>query len=107
MTRAHVAAHPGEHVVYFEGDMIIRPGAGRMIRRVLETHDFDVAYTYQPPFIQAYFDAECGAACGSLNSGFILWKNARAATDRWNGAVLTALYAMNGGGAGAGAVVRA
>ena len=99
---AYVAAHPGESVAYFEADMVIQPGAGDVVRKALAENDFDVGYTYQPDFMTAFYDAHCGAACGSLNSGFILWKNVKTATNDWNSAVISALYGMgssfNGGG---------
>ena len=95
---AYVRQHQGENIAYFEADMVIQPGGGDVVRKALAERDFDVGYTYQPDFMTAYYDAHCGPSCGSLNSGFILWKNANENTNRWNDAVLNALYAVGGPG---------
>ena len=102
---AHVAKHVGENVAYFEADMVMQPGAGDLIRRALAGgddddgdafNDFDVGFTYQPHFIQAHYDDACGDACGSINSGFVLWKNISPASVAFTAAVVEAGYTLAG-----------
>jgi len=100
---AYVAAHPGESCAYFEADMVIQPGAGDVVRKALAENDFDVGYTYMPEVLTAYYDEHCGPMCGSINSGFILWKDAKPATNEWNMAVLGVLYDWKPDGSFSGA----
>ena len=59
--------------VYFELDMLILPGAGRMIREVFEINGrFDVAYTYREendPLSERY---------GSMNTGIVMLRRTQA-----------------------------
>ena len=52
--------------VYFELDMIILPGAGRVVESIFRNHSFDVAYTYRGK-----------SEYGSVNSGLILYRRTK------------------------------
>lgn len=87
----------GENVVYFEGDMVIKPGAGNTFRALLSgPKDFDVGYTYLVEERYKWVNGHCGDVCGDINSGVIVWKNVGDKHLRWNDAVVSALYAAGG-----------
>ena len=95
---AHISRHVGESLVYFEADMVTMPGAGAAVREALATGEFDVGFTYNPSRIQKWYDERCGEVCGTINSGFILWKRVSQASLDFMTDVIAADYEILGDG---------